>query len=156
MSKAPLTVIYQKSLNEGDVTPNEAQSALRYWVSSMQTGDIDRVAAIYDPEASFWGTIAEDLATEPEEFKAYFEAFFTGRNNIQISIDECYTQSIGPACLINGLYTFNFEDDAGTPQSVSAAYSFVFRKNEDGDVHIINHHSSKRPVLAPQNGASPS
>ena len=131
-----------------DVTEQTALDALNNWISTMKQGNPDNVAALYDPKAGFWGTMADELATTPEDAKAYFVSFLGGKNNLNINLDTHYIQAEGALCLVSGQYTFGFDDDQGQPQSVVARYSFTFKKKDDGQVYIINHHSSKIPSAA--------
>ncbi len=147
MSKGESLVKVYDQANSVAITPEEASAALTQWVETMQKGDAEAVTSLYDESPSFWGTMAEKLATTPASALDYFQHFLAGKNNLQISIDTRYSQSAGPVCLISGSYTFRFTDDSGEEQTVPARYSFGFmKKNKDNEgVIIISHHSSQFP-----------
>jgi len=136
--------VYEQA-NSVAITPEEAIAALTKWVETMQTGDAEAVTTLYDESPSFWGTMAEKLATTTESALDYFQHFLAGKNNLQIAIDTRYPQSAGPVCLISGSYTFRFTDDSGEEQTVPARYSFGFIKKDKEGVVIISHHSSQFP-----------
>jgi len=139
--------IYDQA-NSVAITPEEATTALTQWVETMQTGDAESVKSLYDESPSFWGTMAQELATTPASALDYFQHFLAGKNNLRISIDTRYSQSAGPVCLISGSYTFRFTDGGGAEQTVPARYSFGFMKKDKEGVIIISHHSSQFPSLA--------
>jgi len=129
------------------ITLEEAAAALNNWVATMQKGSAEAVLALYDESPSFWGTMANQLATTPQSTLTYFQHFLAGKNNLQVAIDTRFSQSVGPVCLISGSYTFRFTDDNGEKQTVPARYSFGFMKEGKGEVLIISHHSSQFPAL---------
>ena len=145
MSKRESLVKVYKQANSVAITLEEASAALTQWVETMQKGDAGAVTSLYDESPSFWGTMAEKLATTPASACDYFQHFLAGKNNLQISIDTRYTQSAGPVCLISGSYTFRFTDVGGEEQTVPARYSFGFMKKDNERVVIISHHSSQFP-----------
>lgn len=132
------------------ITPEDAAKALVNWIETMKKGNPDDVAALYAADAGFWGTMADDLSTNPVDAKAYFVSFLGGKNNLDINVDTRYIQAEGAVCLISGKYTFSFDDDSGQKQSVAARYTFTFKKQEDGQILIINHHSSQTPGAQPK------
>lgn len=127
----------------------EQQSILKImdkWIQAVTTTDPDTVVKLYAKDAVFWGTVSPFLRTTPEGTKDYFEHFmrFEHLNAIYYKPMVRVYDNIA---INSGYYTFFYEKD-GKMMSIPARYTFVYRKNGDGEWEIIDHHSS----AVPQNG----
>jgi uncharacterized protein (TIGR02246 family) len=51
----------------------EALAVVERWAQAFTASDVDAIAALYAPDALFFGTGSKSLVTRPEEIRAYFE-----------------------------------------------------------------------------------
>jgi uncharacterized protein (TIGR02246 family) len=126
--------------------PSEAQiSALfEQWNAAVETGDPEKVAALYAPDAVLLPTLSPRVRTDHDGIVDYFEHFLAGHPS------GTRTQSVikvldKRTAIDTGLYRFTFPNADGTTRSVDARYTFVYEKR-DGQWWIINHHSSLLPT----------
>ena len=124
----------------------EQQSVLKAmdkWIEAITTTDPETVAKLYAKDAVFWGTISPFLRTTPEGRKNYFERF-TVLENLNAIYYKPMVRVYGDIAINSGYYTFFYELD-GKMMSLPARYTFVYRKDGDGEWYIIDHHSSAVP-----------
>jgi uncharacterized protein (TIGR02246 family) len=125
----------------------DVKEALSLWVRMMKTCDPFAVSALYAPDATFWGTMATDLARDNQSILEYFKGFLN-KDNLQIDDVAGEVQMEGQKrAIYSGYYTFSFDKD-GQTVSIPGRFSFMFRKNEeDGGWQILHHHSSAMPSV---------
>jgi len=113
------------------------------WNSALQTGNPKEVAALYITEATFLPTTSEEFKKGQYGAEEYFEHFLIKNPRGKIIQEEI--QILGPdAYLHSGMYNFEVGpvDDR---KVVEARFSFIWKKNNQGEWKIIHHHSSARP-----------
>ena len=116
------------------------------WNAALATGDPEKVAALYAPNAVLLPTVSNQIRTNHAEIVDYFAHFLQSKP--QGKIDRGIITVMDPQTAINtGIYTFTLTQN-GQPQHVQARYTFVYQK-QNGQWLIINHHSSKMPEAAP-------
>ena len=116
------------------------------WNAALATGDPEKVADLYAPNAVLLPTLSNQIRTNRAEIVDYFTHFLQSKP--RGTIDREIITVIDPQTAINtGTYTFTLTQD-GQPQNVQARYTFVYQK-ENGNWLIVNHHSSKMPEPAP-------
>ena len=116
------------------------------WNAALATGDPEKVADLYAPNAVLLPTLSNQVRTNRAEIVNYFTHFLQSKP--RGTIDREIITVIDPQIAINaGTYTFTLTQD-GQPQNVQARYTFVYQK-ENGTWLIVNHHSSKMPEPAP-------
>jgi hypothetical protein len=70
--------------------------------AAYNSADVDKVAASYTPDAVFWGTTMENLATTPEGIRAYFAELpkHSPRSSVRIlDLLQCNYRTM-PCCLL--------------------------------------------------------
>ncbi len=121
----------------------EILAAFEKWNDTLQTGDAQKVAALYDEkDGILLPTVSPKVRHNREEIADYFEHFLAkhpvGR------IDESNIRIYGDIAINSGLYTFELDDGEGGRVDVPARFTFVYKKDGD-DWMILEHHSSVLP-----------
>ena len=108
------------------------------WNHALQSGDPERVTALYASDAILLPTMSNLIRHNHEEIKDYFVHFlYKGPVGI---VNESNTRTFDKLLINSGIYTFSFED--GT--SVQARFTYVYQW--DGERWLIaEHHSSLMP-----------
>lgn len=123
-------------------TASEILGLFNAWNKALQSGDPDRVRALYAPDANLVPTISNEVRSSPDAIRDYFAVFLklnpTSRivtNNIGIH---------GDIATNSGVYVF---DTAGRDlrEEITCRFTFVYRRDPEG-WRIIEHHSSMMPV----------
>jgi uncharacterized protein (TIGR02246 family) len=117
---------------------NEFTALFDEWNSALQTGNPDKVAALYASNAILLPTVSNQVRHNHEEIKDYFVHFM--QKGPVGTIDESNLRTFGLIAINSGVYTFAFKD--GT--SVQGRFTFVYRWNGQ-HWQIIEHHSSQMP-----------
>lgn len=99
---------------------------------------------LYAPDAVLWGTVSEQLRVTPQEIEDYFE-YFARLPDLKVSAYKPNIRIFGNTAINDGYYNFTFTLPDGTTETKKARYSFVYRKNREGNWEIIDHHSSVLP-----------
>ncbi|MCW5621014.1 MAG: SgcJ/EcaC family oxidoreductase [Burkholderiales bacterium] len=128
-------------------TPEAEQGAVQAvmeWVEAYNSRDAARIAALYAPQAVFWGTRMQTLATEPAQILQYFTE--SARNpNLRVHIDDRQVRLTGHGgALVAGSYTVTDLRD-GREVPTPARFTFVLEQRGDKWV-ILHHHSSRMPA----------
>jgi uncharacterized protein (TIGR02246 family) len=100
------------------------------------------IAALYAPDAVFFGTSSPVLRDKPELVADYFKSLPT-LGDATISMGEHRVQLFGDLAINSGYYTRTTMQD-GKPVSTPARFTFVYAKRS-GRWMIVNHHSSALP-----------
>jgi uncharacterized protein (TIGR02246 family) len=87
--------------------------------------------------------LGSQVRTTPEAIKDYFRAFLKFKP--QGVVIESHVQIMGPTLAAHyGIYTFTLANADASTKSVTARFSYTYRK-EGGRWLIIEHHSSALP-----------
>jgi len=126
---------------------DQVAAATQAWIDAMSSHDQERVVALYDPEAVFWGTTSPTLRDNPAAVRDYFNLLRTVPPDYKGVLGEQRIRVYGDIAINTGTYTFigPARDAAGKPISRAARFSFVYR-NRDGRWLIVDHHSSVVPA----------
>ena len=131
-----------------DSAPRKAEIAALFdrWNAAVQTGDAEKVADLYAPDAVLLPTLSPEIRTTRDGLVDYFEHFLAKnpsgeRTQSVIKVLDDHT------AIDTGLYTFTFTADDGTQTFADARYTFVYEKVH-GEWLIINHHSSLLPAAS--------
>jgi len=122
------------------LSEDEALGLFGHWNASLQTGDPERVADLYNAQAVLLPTVSETPRLTREARIDYFRHFLANRPSGKL--DSHHLQTGCNTATLAGLYTFDF---AASGQQVAARYTFTYRW--DGKAWLINHHHSS---LLPQ------
>jgi len=115
------------------------------WNSTLQTGNPKEVAALYMANATFLPTTSEEFKKGQYGAKEYFEHFLIKNPMGKIIQEE--VQILGTDCYLHsGMYDFGVGpgDDR---QIIEARFSFVWKKDDQGEWKIVHHHSSAKPKV---------
>lgn len=128
-------------------TPEAEQGAVRAvmeWVEAYNSRDAARIAALYAPQAVFWGTRMQTIATEPPQILQYFTE--SARNpNLRVRVDDRHVRLAGHGgALVAGTYTVTDLRD-GREVATPARFTFVLEQR-GGKWVILHHHSSRMPA----------
>lgn len=120
-----------------------ARENFSVWNQALQTGNAQVVGALYSPESTFLPTVSGEFKKGPGEASEYFEHFLK-KDPVGEIIDES-VQKLGPdSYLHSGMYNFELGPEEKRDK-MEARFSFVWKKDEDGQWKIIHHHSSVKP-----------
>lgn len=112
------------------------------WNAALATGDPEKVADLYAPDAVLLPTVSNNVRTDRAEIVDYFQHFL--ENKPSGKIEQEVVNVLDTDTAINtGVYRFALTQN-GTPQQVEARYTFVYELR-DGKWLIVNHHSSAMP-----------
>lgn len=127
-----------------DDTIAGVRAATSAWIEAFNTRDARRIAALYAPDAVFWGTISPTIRITPDAVLTYFEDSARRRPLLRMELGETHVRVFGETALNSGYYTsVDTKDGAEVRQSLR--FTFVYRR--DGDRwSIVSHHSSRMPV----------
>jgi uncharacterized protein (TIGR02246 family) len=126
--------------------PTKAQIAELFvrWNDTLATGDAEKVADLYAPDAVLLPTVSPKIRTTHEEIVDYFEHFLLRKpvgEKVRTVIDVLDEDN----AIDTGIYRFTLTGQDGTRTEVEARYTYVYEKIGDRWL-IINHHSSVLPA----------
>ena len=109
------------------------------WNDAIQTGDPDKVTAMYAEDAVLLPTVSNQVRHNTAEIRDYFVSFLAKSPSGEIN--EANPRQLTDDLVSNtGVYTFTFGDGA----QVMARYSYLY-KCIGGEWKILEHHSSMMP-----------
>ncbi len=117
------------------------------WNSSLATGDPEKVADNYAPDAILIPTVSNKVRHDRHEIANYFEHFLELKP--RGALVECNVRVYGDIAINSGTYDFTVVKD-GKEAIIKARFTFVYRKGSDGKWLIVEHHSSAMPEQAKQ------
>lgn len=115
------------------------------WNAALKTGDSQKVAALYAPDAILQPTVSNEVRTTPESISDYFDHFLANKPVGQINY-RLIRHMGADSAMDSGVYTFNLTAADGSTRRVQARYSFIYER-VNGEWKIINHHSSAMPQV---------
>jgi uncharacterized protein (TIGR02246 family) len=140
---ASLLILGSPSL--APATPkDDVAAATQAWIDAMSSKDIEKVVALYHPEAVLWGTRSPTLRDTPATVRDYFNILRTVPPSYKAVIGEQRIRLYGDIAINTGTYTFSEVRD-GKEVVRPARFSFVYR-NSGGRWLIVDHHSSAVPA----------
>ncbi|GAB3002401.1 SgcJ/EcaC family oxidoreductase [Saccharothrix stipae] len=118
----------------------EVQALFGDWNRALATGDPQRVADLYAPDAVLLPTLSNNVRSDRAEIVDYFEHFLANKPSGEVL--ESHVAVLGPDAAIDaGVYRFTL---AANGTKVDARYTFAYERI-DGKWLIVNHHSSAMP-----------
>ena len=109
------------------------------WNKALQTGSPDEVVKLYDKKAILLPTLSGQVRHTHEEIKDYFVHFLSKKPIGKIN--ESNIRIFGNLAINSGIYTFNFKDGS----SAEARFTYVYKKVDENNWIIVEHHSSLLP-----------
>ncbi|GAB2970179.1 hypothetical protein GCM10023080_037000 [Streptomyces pseudoechinosporeus] len=114
------------------------------WNAALQTGDSEKVADRYAPDAVLLPTASPKIRTNHDEIADYFEHFLLKKPKGE-KLRTVINVLDGNSAIDAGLYEFHITDpETGKKSTLEARYTFEYEKR-DGKWLIVNHHSSVVP-----------
>ena len=132
-----------ESRDDGARRNREVAEATAAWVAAYNSRDPARITALYDAEATFWGTSSPTIRTDPASIADYFKDAGK-RPDARVAITDQHIRVIGDTAVNAGTYTFTDVRD-GKNVANPARFTFVFRSRA-GRWTIAHHHSSRVPA----------
>lgn len=114
-------------------------AVLEAWAAAFNECSAEKLAALYDPAATLWGTNSGALTTSPEGVRSYFNGACAAQPPIKVRLVERTTRLFGATAASAGSYTF-----VRSGQEIPARFSFSMVR-VDGRWLIVQHHSSLLP-----------
>lgn len=127
-----------------DALRHEVMLATAAWIEAFNTRNPQRIAALYAPDAVFWGTVSPTIRTTPREILEYFEASAARRPTLRMLLGEQHVRVYGNVAINSGYYTSRYVED-GREILTPLRFTFAYRRSESGWA-IVNHHSSRMPA----------
>lgn len=120
----------------------DVAAATQAWIEAFASHDAGRIAALYAPDAVFWGTNSPVIRDTPARVREYFENL-KNRPTVRIALDEQHIRVYGELAINSGRYSVH-ELREGQPTVRPLRFSFTYRRQE-GRWLIVDHHSSVLP-----------
>lgn len=127
---------------QSPATPSaqEVEALFGDWNRALATGDAQRVADLYAPDAVLLPTLSDEVRSDRDGIVDYFEHFLAAKPSGEVL--ESHVAVLGPDTAIDaGVYRFAL---AANGTRVEARYTFAYER-VDGKWLIVNHHSSAMP-----------
>jgi uncharacterized protein (TIGR02246 family) len=112
------------------------------WNAALATGDPQKVADLYAPDAVLLPTVSNQVRRTRAEIVDYFTKFLKDKPQGVIE-DEIVDVLDADTAINTGVYEFTLAKE-GKTQRVRARYTYVYELRE-GKWLIVNHHSSAMP-----------
>ncbi|WP_245821665.1 SgcJ/EcaC family oxidoreductase [Lentzea waywayandensis] len=126
-------------------TPEQVKALFADWNNALATGDAQKVADRYAPNAVLLPTVSNQVRSTRAEIVDYFEHFLLNKPSGEI-LDSHVAVLDADDAIDAGTYRFSLTQE-GKPSTVDARYTFVYEKI-GGKWLIVNHHSSAMPEKA--------
>jgi uncharacterized protein (TIGR02246 family) len=130
-----------------EAAKSELEGATQAWVAAFDACDVDKITALYLPEAVLWGTTSPIILSTPAGIRQYFERGCSANLQLKVTVSQQLVRVFGDTAINSGSYTFAFVAQ-GRPGSLPARYTFTYRKVA-GKWLIADHHSSGVPAAPP-------
>jgi uncharacterized protein (TIGR02246 family) len=127
-----------------DSAEQSVLAATAEWAETFNTRDPVRIAALYAPDAVFWGTVSPTIRTTAEQILEYFVSSAKRRPTLRMSLGEQHVRVYGDTAFNSGYYTSRYVQD-GQEIVTPMRFTFAYRM-QDGRWMIVNHHSSRIPA----------
>jgi uncharacterized protein (TIGR02246 family) len=139
MRKLPLFALFVDAFPTlGSAGPKEdAYAIVEHWARAFNTANVDEIVGLYAPDATFWGTRMDTLATTSEAVKKYFAALPAER---KVTLGDHAAVVLSDNTVVDaGRYEVMLNSNA-----IPARYTFLIAKRGDNWA-IVHHHSSVLP-----------
>jgi uncharacterized protein (TIGR02246 family) len=114
------------------------------WATAFGESDVDTIASLYAPDASFFGTGSKALVTTPEQIRAYFEVGLQRDKPRGAQLLEHSVQAISDdVVIVTGLDRVSGTKE-GNVYHADGRVSFVLEKR-GGSWQVVHFHRSALP-----------
>jgi uncharacterized protein (TIGR02246 family) len=128
---------------EKDKILETAKKNSAFWLNTLLSKNEKEMASLYADDNTFLPTISPDFKKGALGAEEYFKHFLE-KNPKGMIVEDAVQPLDEKKYLHSGMYDFEV-DSNGKREIVHARFSFVWRKESNGDWKIIHHHSSIRP-----------
>jgi hypothetical protein len=135
----PLTLAMSACTACAQGYPATPEAVVQAWADAFNGCGAEKLAALYDPRATLWGTQSASLTTSAEGVRAYFDLACAASPPIKVTVGQIVSRMHGTVATVSGTYEFS---RGGTV--FPARYSFAL-VGEAGGWRIVQHHSSPLP-----------
>lgn len=70
----------------------DALQVVELWAKSFTAADVEKIVALYAPDAVFMGTGSKTIVTQPEAIRKYFEAALLGNRKWVASLMDDFSR----------------------------------------------------------------
>lgn len=120
-----------------------ADENFKKWNDALQTKDPKKAVELYAENATFLPTVSEEFKKGQSGVEEYFKHFLEKNPAGEIIQEEA--QILGDDCYLHsGMYNFEIGPDDNR-QVIEARFSFVWKRDDQGEWKIVHHHSSVKP-----------
>ena len=127
----------------------DAEAAFSRFFPAMAARNQAEVAAMFAPDAQFYGTVSPELVTTPEGILEYFAVGLGGPGSPRgTPLQLTSTALSDDVVLIAGMWTFDRTLDGETTVGKLLRITAVLEKRDDRWL-VVQFHNSPRPAPAP-------
>lgn len=123
----------------GQGAPSGPESLVAAWASAFNECSAEKLAALYDPTATLWGTNSPVLTSSPEGVRNYFDRACGASPPIRVAVGQVVSRGDASFATVAGIYQFSREGSV-----YPSRYSFAMVNTANG-WRIVQHHSSPLP-----------
>ncbi len=123
---------------------SQVRGALQAWSAAFNACDVEKLAALYAPDAVLWGTVSQALISNSEGVREYFQRACSTRPQPKVVLGDLLVRPQGESAVSSGIYTFTLTIQ-GQPRTLPARFTFTYRKSGSSWL-IASHHSSLMPA----------
>lgn len=121
-------------------TATAPASVLEAWASAFNECSAEKLASLYHPAATLWGTNSTLLIGAPEGVRTYFNRACGAQPPIRVTFGQTVVRMHGDYATVAGTYDFARE---GTVYPSRYSFALV---SANGTWRIVAHHSSPLPT----------
>lgn len=122
----------------------DAVQVVERWAKAFTDAEVDVIAGLYAPNATFFGTLDKTLTTQTADIRKYFErALLTGRPRTATLREHSVTVLSDTVVIVAGLDTVTATRD-GQTVSAPGRVTFVIERQSTG-WKIVHFHRSPVP-----------
>lgn len=120
------------STHEGERDMQRIQDAVRTWEDTFNSGAIDALTALYEPNSVLVSQPGE-VATGTAEIREVLSRFMALHGHIQMTVaDESHIVQVGDLALVSGTWTLSGTDPDGNPVTLGGQTTDVLHRQADG------------------------
>ncbi|TDH58392.1 SgcJ/EcaC family oxidoreductase [Dankookia rubra] len=148
----PALIVAAPATPRAATAEEEVEAVLRTWAelfAERGEGAADRIAALYAPDARFWGVASLRQIVGREAVRTYYFRTGEGMRSRSVEWGERAVRVYGSAAVASGRNDYHRVRANGEPGSGPARFSMTLIRQADGSWLIVDHHSSALPEQAP-------
>jgi uncharacterized protein (TIGR02246 family) len=148
----PALIVAAPAMPRAATPEEEVEAVLTTWAELFaERGEdaADRIAALYDPDARFWGVASPRQIVGRGSIRTYYFRTGEGMRSRSVEWGERAVRVYGSAAVVSGRNDFHRVRANGEPGSGPARFSMTLVRQADGRWLIVDHHSSPLPAPLP-------